>query len=278
MALREEREKLLCDFWARRASLTDAEWGSLYSLVFDLLRRCIRCQSLIAQLTGTVDEYIQDFFEDKVMANAFRGDRLYHAGALTNYFYHYLLSQLRRQPAPGRTEDEGALEDQYESADSDGTELTDWIIAALQQREGAPDVENLHQLLSCHVGVKLDVLIGEARAFLSASGPWEHLQEHAWWIRLYLCCHFCPERSVAIPLVTLARKHQVPAYHNKAVRLGITFRGHAVPGGVLAGFSDSHLGRWLVQTGVSVDGDHRDEMMLALKVLCMVALNKGDTS
>lgn len=291
-------DETLREFWRRRATLSEPEWGELYTLVFHVL--CYKCNELLSQLPGEREEYIQDFFEDKVMTLGNQGDEIHHSGALVIYYKRYLLSRLRdpyvkrRAISQGEEEGEEAVSNPLERAlaartfdaeggvdadPSDLRHLTDWLAAEIggftPEADVASDAAEVSELVARYTGVELGKQAAAAMAFLHGRGDWEHLADDGWWVRLYLRCHFCAEPVDAVALNTLARKHQIPSYHLKAVVLGISVPKKT--GAALESFRRSYRGQWLSRLGIPVDPDHLVEMSLALKVLCLVALKSYDS-
>nr|WP_141657225.1 hypothetical protein [Thiocapsa sp. KS1] len=271
-------------------SLTSLEWGRLYTIVWNVIAN--KYTDLIAALPGTGEDYIQDFFQDKVLALGNQGDEIHHAGALVVYYKRYLLGHLRHPsvtrrvvPVGGQPNDEsaptpldGALDDRAKEADatddpSVSRDLVDSIaalikplVSELDSGEGGRDIQRLIQR---HLGVDLENAVQSSLDFLAGRDDWSHLASEAWWIGLYLRCHFCPDHD-AFALSTLARRHRIPSHHYKAVALGVTVPKQQ--DAALEAFRASYRGQWLISLGISVDPDHLPEMSLALKVLCLVAL------
>ncbi len=272
-------ERLRC-LWPRRASLSKAEWEELYGLVF----RCLRgtCWSLLGQLPGTEDDYIQDFFADKVFLNACDGREIYHSGAIIHFFRNYLRDRHRALPSGARSLDE---DEDANLADADvaSTWREDALIALERQDDldqvldllemamapGSPRAD-LAQAFRQHLGIDLDALMNAARCFLEARNGWESLRDQLWWIRLYLTQHFCVEDDSQVSLVELSRRHQVPSYYSRAVKLGINVPKQE--DAALDAFRSSYRGQWLATLAIPVDRAHQTEMMVALKMLCLVAL------
>ncbi len=290
-----EIDQELRDLWKRRVSLSISGWGRLYTVVWNVLAN--RFSDLVAQLPGTAEDYIQDFFQDKVLALGNQGDEIHHAGALVVYYKRYLLSHLRHPsvtrravPVGSQPDDEsaptlldGALDDQAKDADatedpSASRDLVDSIAALIApfvlELASGEDRHDARELIRRHLGVDLAATVQSSIDFLQGRRDWSRLASDVWWIRIYLRCHFCPDSDEAIALSTLGRTHRIPSYHYKAVALGVT-----VPkkrDAALEAFRASYRGQWLIGLGIPVDPDHLTEMSLALKVLCLVALKSQE--
>jgi len=273
-------ESRLLDLWRRRATLSESEWHALYSLVCATLAN--KHTSLITRLGGTHEEYIQDFFEDKVLTLNQNNQELHHRGALIFYFERYLLSRLRdpylKHGIAPTEDDEEDLAVDVEGATLDeiliGQQLGDWL--ALELESTAATSADLRRLVAEMLGLDLERLLGAAHDFLHARGDWTHLAADSGWIRLYLGCHFCPddETSPSLSLNTLARRHGIPSYHARAVKLGISVPKQQ--DAALTAFRKSFRGQWLLSLGIQVDPEHQMEMTLALKILCLVALKQQE--
>lgn len=273
-------ESQLLDLWRRRATLSEAEWHELYALVWTTLSN--RGADLIARLGGTPEEYIQDFFEDKVLMLGQQNQELYHRGALMFYYERYLISRLRdpylkHGLAPTEDHEELAAVD-MESGTEDETvmreQLSDWLAIELASADTNGTGAEIGTLVANFLGINLDRVLRAARDFLQGCGDWSHLAAESPWIRLYLSCHFCPDGKVreSVSLYTLARRHGIPSYHTRAVKLGITVPKQQ--DAALLAFRKSYRGQWLMGLGIAVEPESQLEMALALQILCCVALKE----
>lgn len=274
-------EARLLDLWRRRATLSESEWHALYALVGATLAN--RNADLIARLGGTREEYIQDFFEDKVLTLNQNNQELYHRGALAFYYERYLISRLRDPYlkhgfAPAEDDEEQSavdLQDDTEDEAAIRRQLSDWL--ALELESSTEAEADARTLIADVLGLDLERVLTAARDFLYGQGSWTHLAADSGWIRLYLACHFCPDGEARAPisLNTLARRHGIPSYHMRAVKLGITVPKQQ--DAALAAFRTSYRGQWLLALGIDVDPEHQLEMTLTLKILCFVALKQQES-
>lgn len=284
-------EAALRDLWSRRPQLTHAEWTALYQLIHGFLKH--RYWPELQSLPGTRDEYIHDYFVDKVLMGGAQGGEIHHAGVLAVFFRRYLISVLRspyvrRRQDDDATDGEGLTPSDLEDAQpADGggrdshplvssgdptRDLLDLVAVEVRTLLTAnhldPEEREVCQQLRAHYGLWVPAILSSARDFLTAHGLWERLRADSGWIMLYLREHFCPENGVALD--ALRRQHQIASHHYKARKLGIT-----VPKddqAALALFRESYRGQWLTTLGIPVDNAHRVEMALALQMLCLVAL------
>ncbi|MBK1620162.1 hypothetical protein CKO42_17280 [Lamprobacter modestohalophilus] len=245
----------------------------------------------------TPDEAVQDFFQDKVFALSDRQTSVDHAGALSTFYTNYLLSRKRdgylKHRVHPTSEDENPSEtlaelhqkvlSQSAGQDSiDGNPLTqglhelveDQLGSLLSNEDAGAQATQIRDHVAQLLGVELADITREAQDFLNGQGTWSALAEESTWIRLYLRCHQCPDPADAIPLSALARKHGIRSYHNRAIKIGITVP--KTQDAALDAFRASYRGQWLQTLGIPVDPEHLEEMSLALKILCLVALNSQE--
>ncbi len=279
---RRELDKRLSFLWRRRCNLSRTEWEELYHLVF----RCLRgkCRDLLQRLPGTDDDYFQDFFTDKVFLTAGDGGEIYHSGALVSFFSNYLIDRYRALPPRSQSLD-GEEAESNQARHELINQLVEEALATIDQSHvgqlldlveiamasGRPHAD-VTQAFRVQLGIDLDAITDAAWCFLDAGEGWEGLRDQLWWIRLYLTRHFCPEDDSRLSLVELSRRHQIPSYYSRAVKLGIN-----VPkqdDAAMSAFTSSYRGRWLARLAIPVDAAHRVEIMVALKILCVVALNQ----
>jgi len=276
----EDRLRLL---WRERARLTSAQWTELYQMVHRLLRG--KCSDLVARFPGTADEFIQDFFQDKVLLSAGSGAEINHSGVVVMYYRRYLLDRLDRvpsRPTPpnGGGDDNGAVNVGALAADRmaleaflaslDGSSLEQLLDLLAATMRGADPDPAVAEAVRMHLGVDLDVCTDAARNFLDGTGDWTGLLDDLWWIRPYLAKHFCADADDRLSLSDLQRRHQIASHHHKAVKLGISVpKGQ---GAAMAKFLESYRGQWLISLGIPLNETHWPEMAVALKILCLVAL------
>lgn len=267
----DDLNKQLRDLWSRRATLSVAEWETLYAIVYHLLKPKFR--PLVAELAMTPEEAIQDFFADKVFALADNATEVYYSGALGVFYMRYLIS-LQRDPyvqlrVPPERDSEGL------DAALTGVPQSFLNQAAISESsDGSAPSLSLRDAATQLLGIALEDITCEARDFLNGQGHWSALADESHWIRLYLRCHQCPDQEDAIPVSTLARRHQIPSPHDRAVKIGVTVPKRQ--DAALEAFRASYRGQWLSHLGIPIDPEHVEEMSLALKMLCLVALNSQE--
>lgn len=274
----------LTALWQRRADLNQLEWTQLYQLVCQCLRG--KNKSLLETLPGERDEYIHDFFIDKVFSNTNNGSVVHHCGALVKFYERYLIDRKRALPLKTKADIEPE-DDSEEDAEQkvldklaaldfehlDETEDLNRIIDKLELiLTSAP--QQFELLKEFQIKFNLDVMhiATAATQFLTATSGWEPLHEHLSWIHLYLTKHFCADEETRISLLELSRRYQIPSYYQRATKLGINIPKHN--DAALRSFQASYRGQWLSQLNIPIDAAHRTEMFIALKILCLVALSQ----
>jgi len=265
----------LRDLWRRRQTLSRAEWGELYRIVVCVLR--VRRLRILQALPGSLDEYILDFFQDKVMRVGPAGGEIAHTGALVTFFRRYLIDCLRDQrgPYPPLYPPPDPLDPPDGGHDSEYlldqvVEFFDWIL------RGSPpgaEIESVARDVERYHGIRIMDILDSAQQFLAGAGDWSKLKDDSWWIRLYLRFYFCPEKGDGVAMKALAQQYDVRSYFYKAVKLGIKVP-KAAGAAALEAFRKSYRGQWLASLGIPVDEDHRTAMDIALKILCLAALNQ----
>jgi hypothetical protein len=293
-----EYDARLRELTFRRNNLSRAEWAELYGIVVRVLSA--ERLDIHAALPGTPEDYIHDYFQDRIFRQGPAGSRILHTCALTRFYLQYLQNRLNREHvdnAPPYDAGNGELPERidvetahkalalWQQGDQDAetvSALTDLVAQAVQHalsaREPDASAAALVDDLQRYMGLRVSAIVAAAFDFLFASGPWTGLAGDAWWIRLYLRRHQCseprpgcPDDGGPEPLSALRTECRVQSYHHKAIKLGV-----AVPKGgdaAYAAFANSYRGQWLVSLGVPVDRAHRTEMAIALKILCVAALS-----
>lgn len=134
-------------------------------------------------------------------------------------------------------------------------------------------------------GISQECVLRQAMAFLQAMGRWEFLRRKNTinWIRIFLIEHHCA--AIPIPMSQLATKYQIPAYHHKALKLGITSARGGFPN--ISDFETTNLGQWvqslLEECGSAGSTANRDQSLSrddedkkfitkALNFMCLAAL------
>ncbi|MDJ0807010.1 MAG: hypothetical protein QNJ78_09275 [Gammaproteobacteria bacterium] len=134
-------------------------------------------------------------------------------------------------------------------------------------------------------GITQECVLGQAMSFLEAMGHWEFLKKKNTinWIRIFLIEHHCAPDP--IPMSQLAREHQIPAYHHKAQKLGITSARGGFPN--MSDFEASNLGQWVISLleectspdsaskkrhSLSRSDEDRKFITKALDFMCLAAL------
>jgi len=246
----------LGDLWSRRKDLSEAEWGRLYALVWDVLLPYR--PSELASLSDESQDYVQSFFEKKVLtANAAADGQRVHVGGL-RYFYKMFLRD--------RLDQEKRRLEAY-SLDSTLDDECESLVERLPAAEPEPFSDPAAFKLLAEAGVTVERIVAAADTWLSG-------QEQ--WVPVYLGMHFCPDADVAEPLYKLAKRLGIASHHYKAERLGINWSLEKA-GGKGKPFAETLLGRWIVEDlGFPIDDDNRPSMLAAFKILCHQALIRAE--
>lgn len=228
-------------FWTDRGNLSAADWKSFYHLTHSFLAAC-PVRSFEAEL-GDRKALIDDFFHDKIFMSAGGGGPApYAPGALCQYFRNYLVDRTRNAWDAHKVsvEDDSTV---YEGCGCDCSDDVDQVLA--------------------DAGLEVSAVAEAARSFLKA------LEEPD---RLYLALNTCADEAEA--LSNLAEKFRIASYHYRAKRLGITRE----KGQCETGYEKTRIGGWLQDVlGIGVSPDRREEILAALKILCLVSLSEWET-
>jgi hypothetical protein len=246
----------LADLWARRASLSKAEWTRLYHLVIGVLEANPVREEREPKLggSGASESLRQSFFIDKVLmpATAPGADPNPELTlrALPVFYKRYLLDQIGKVDRRAETElpegDDGRMADPSPGFGIFGT--TEGDCECLEERTGID---------SC-------ALQEDGREFL---------RDCEGWVVLYLALHFCMGRD-RLPLSRLHEIYRIPSYHHKARKLGI-----APPRGGYRQFSEfgkTLLGQWLTSNRIELSEDNLPVIRHAFDLLCMEAFAEHD--
>ena len=147
------------------------------------------------------------------------------------------------------------------------------LLAADTKPAGLTDPERaaLHWFLATEFGLQVSVIQAAAQRFLAGDDEWSALKPEIHWMRIYLREHFCPEDGLA--LTALKAKYRLGStYHYDAVKLGVSVPKKGGGASAMTAFRKSYRGQWLASLGIPLDDDHRVEMAVALKILCLAAL------
>ena len=243
----------LSDLWARRTSLSEAEWTRLYHLcraVLDARPDAMESRLVSARDPAARRALRDSFFVDKVLMPAHSPGRVMGSElkpwALLGFYANWLRDQLR---ARGRNPETGEAPDADRTAD-DATEV--------------PGEQRADCTIEAPDTVDDRALRASARAFV------QRLED---WAVLYLALHFCHGRE-RLPLSRLHTMYAIPSYHYKARQLGIAppRGGYGDP----RDFADTLLGEWLTASGIALEAEALDAIRFAFDLLCLEAFAEHD--
>jgi hypothetical protein len=304
----KRKDSVLVQLWARRGSgLSKAEWTQLYQLVRQVLKQS-RCSELSGLPLNNITHYINEFFRDKVFLPTtkenFKETELVHDNALKTFFCKYLkdffddfyfkkVLSLDKVNEDDESPDDGkktlTMEEWAEfQADLDrlSSKLDrDQVWALLSEL----DIESARQgvMLLLEFDLDLDqakfflleaalkpesvmcfLKAGLTREFVRQSAR-QFFSENEKWVHLYLALNTCVEQKTRLSLKSLAEIHQIPSYHCRARKLGITRK----KGQFEEGYEDTILGKWLVSLGLAAKIENLGAIEAAFKILCWEALS-----
>ena len=244
----EERDQRLADLWcivvANRASECHAT--ELYLLIRQILSESRHFS--IPDATER-DSMINAFFLKKVLEPASLGKQqhCFHAGALRQWFSQFLITEWRRfdmRRANGANLDEDFDSDDFVEAAATSTadeECDAYCDASRVLTEAGLDEEAVRQ---------------SAERLVDGLENWAHL---------YLAEHLCPPEEERQPLDSIAKAYQIPSYHARARRLGITRKKDDTP----ADYEQSIIGSWMASfTGGCMERDQQPLYALLFNFLC----------
>ncbi|PQJ97058.1 hypothetical protein [Chromatium okenii] len=250
-------------------------------------RTAWKCLQIINTLPNESDDYINDFIFDKVYITANSYSQIYHTGALVSFYRNYLIDKqraLKNVFDPIYFSDQDGNETDQAQQYQDQKSFDDFIanhdekdqelllnLLELEVKTGriAPD---LVQAFHKNLAIDLDQITIAAQDFLQAKKQWKKLNKHLWWIHLYLTKHFCATGDDYSSLFELSKCYPMPSYYSRIVNFGLHVPKHN--DAAMRSFHSSYCGEWLTSLGITIDAEHRFEIRIALKILCLVALHQ----
>ncbi|MEJ5270453.1 MAG: hypothetical protein WHS85_09620 [Hydrogenophilus sp.] len=247
------RDEAIRSFWKRRETLSEAEWHQFYDLVVAVLRH-YRPPELRALPES--DEYLVDFFTEKVFQTTEKQADCQGVGALRLFYRNYLRDRLRYQ----QRQVENTVADLVEPA-KDGEEGNDEAALYDHLLHSEASTSNDCARILFELDLTPEQVAESARSWLRSEAPWA----------VPLIAGHCGDE----PLRAIANRYQIPAYHNKVKQLGINWKikkGERTATTVEA-FRATRIGQWLERTGIAIAPDQIDAIHCALNILCDVALS-----
>jgi hypothetical protein len=226
----------------KREELSEAEWGLLWGLVYEILRRSSFPQYSTLLCRGwwtRKEDLIAVFFADRFVRGVRSLPCDIDRGFLVTAYSRFLWDQIRQLPAG----------------------------AEIPPNQGAGPATA--SMLLANYGLSEEEVKMRAYAFLNAEPPWQELKvkDDLWWIHCMLADHHCADQNERKPLSRVAVECDIPAYHARAKRLGIT-GGYASP----ADYGQTYLGRWIISVLGQVDQTDRDAVKVVREIFCIEAL------
>jgi hypothetical protein len=245
----------LAVLWRHRHSLNEDEWSELYRITVEILRSAHFKE--LAAFGEEREDLIQSFFVQAVMHRAMNGSTAScdHAGALYTFFRNYVIDELRSRNVKQKYVLSGDLI-KGAGSESDPDAFIETCASADNSLETPSNA--LPEDILAETGISPEAILTSAKLFLRSQDTWVHI---------YLAYHFCPDEGDSLPLYELARRYQIPSYHSRAARLGITRKKNDLP----SDYSKTVLGGWLYSlTGGPFEEVHFALYAAALKMLCLV--------
>ena len=243
--------------WRARDQLSEAQWSELYSVVQHVLRHSRF--GILTALPLERDDYINSFFTDKVFLTTHgstEDDPSMHTGGLRTMFKNYLIDLNRRDTSGANRFIEYEHEHAATMAGEDAP--AGWLESLAVQIDDADIVTELFE----H-GLTPEQVTRSANA-------WLERQDRI--ARIYVGLHLCPDQAEALPLSTLASRYDIPSYHARARKLGITRTKQEI---TADGYERTSLGQWLAgELNIRLLPAHGPALHIALKILCLVALSE----
>jgi hypothetical protein len=236
----------LPDLWRRRTRLSAKEMLSIYLLVQQALRAYYPPELRV--LVEDKDELVARFIYSKVLRldssavdiNACADSAPSNGYAICAYFRRYLIDCLR-----------SASHQRHVSIEIDGIEQEVDLRA--------------HALEDPVESVLIQYALNEKSVRQKASTFIASLDEAD---QLILAGSFGWCSGQKGGLAGIATTHQIPSYHYRAVKLGVTVK----KSGTLDHFAQSKIGQWLIdQLGISICIDNRPAILVALNLLSQEA-------
>jgi len=249
MTQQDKTTDKLSKLWSTRNSLNPSEWGELYQIIWTILINYDPPE--LYGLSLGKEDYIQQFFEEKVLRNTLTiKEQTIHAGAIKFFYKRFLTSQFR-----------SAIE-----KDNKITDSTDQENYIEKTSNDTPDNQNINDAIN-EEALLNEYKIKPAQLFQSAKTFYKDLEP---WAKLYLSIHFCPDAQKALPLNALAKRYQITSYHYKAGLLGIARKKNEDA----KNYHKTLIGNWLTKT-LKIDASHENQniMKYILQILCITALN-----
>ncbi len=247
----------LTALWNRRSELNQSEWTELYGIVWGALHQRYK-KPPFKMLSDELDDYVQNFFIQKVMQTSGNAidDREVSRNNLVGFFNNYLKDQLKKETRqPGHLKNEA-----NPSLDEDGAESTQHFGDGREFNFSPDEVEET----LAHYQLTRSQLTDSARSFF------DRLQE---WQQQVLSRHLCSEFAYALPLSQLQEHYPKTATYYKVKQLGVIHSLRTLP----EDYEKTEIGRWFTkQLNLKLDLDNYAILLIALQVLCLVALHALD--
>jgi hypothetical protein len=248
MAINVSDERLN-ELWNSREALNKKEWGELYQITYQFLNvHSNKARLGLFGLENEIDDYINGFFEFKVMRNFNKEDRLTNRGHLIGFFRLYLIDQQRK-------EKKYFVNESFEGDDDEEVKT---------QREDKKrfdfSIDEVDETLS-QFSLSREELNQKTQQFF------ESLEE---WQQAVLMENFCPDAIDKKTLSKLPERYPQTASYYKVTQLGIIHKTSKLP----SNYKTTMIGKWIHFTlGIRIEEENMNMILVIFRVLCVTALN-----
>ncbi len=302
----EELDRELDDLYQRRGELDSKEWARLYELVSITLLPFR--PSILSTLPSERRDYVDQFFTEKVYDSRSNSGYV-HQGGLREFYKRFLTDELRKQNRFSKIKDRFSQQIGYtgtvsktgrEGEADSGSGSADEVEAHLRTDAGEdshptsatphfddgptagaevdPGTLALDDCNQVELPNRMSSSLADAHMASQVSRSakrWLAASEE--WVPAYLAFSFCPDKEKREPLVKLAARLRISSYHYKATRLGINWDGKKSRD-TGKGFAETLIGQWVSkELGLELRQENASDIELAFSLLCIEALNWGDT-
>lgn len=282
----ETNDARLTDLWNRRGRLNRQEWEDLYRLVSRGLQRpSAKINSYLLSLNDQKEDYIQEFFVQKVMATADTPAEPKQRTCnqlLYVYFTNFLKDQLdkeKREPSNPKRKDHVDAHHSQDADKADEDHGSEEDIADRTQRDPTASktdpytVEDPREFYFSPDRVEETFMQHNVTRKAIADSACRFFGDLADWEQQVVSRHLCAENGNALPLSTLQEQYPKTATYYKIKQLGIVHSLRSVP----QDYDKTKIGRWLVKSlNVPLTLENYPLLAIALQILCLAALGLLD--
>jgi len=242
----QDRDEQLCTLWAQAFELkaSEQEHAQLRNLVLSVLKPVAKRYDFIGL---EAESLIEDFYIDRIIVNR-SVPFMKHTGALISMFRNYLID-FKRSKKNHSSSEQSYLHgnEEHDEPEVDINNNPIWQPSF---------IDDLFMY-----GLSIESVQESAYCWVKEQEPW---------VIWMLALHTCGEDDNHEPLCKIAKYYDIPAYHSKAVKLGIT-RGKYDQLG-----ESSMIGKWLCSLLKTdhIEADAMGTAQLLISILCFSVSDK----